>query len=1040
MNLSSRLLALAALLAPALAAPAATWKVTGNPAGPRAPRLVFASYLYSFQSDARRGEPRGVRLANGATALTHHPWESAGPWFSGDRPQWHVNQLQLMQGAGIDVALPLYDGDAAGRKGGALTGLAALVEGIKELEESPAASRSRSFPQIGIAIDLEALARQYGGAVDLKDADVQRSLYGMLREVALRLPAGIRATAQVPPSENPDPASAGASVPDGTAVIVRLTGGQAVRDADGSFLRACGERFAREFGARLVWIGTPEMRAKFPNLDGYAAANAAAGPARIEPGALATIASLGPGFENSIAADDGSARSRSNGSAYITDWRAALAAQPEWVFLDSWNDFARGTDLAPTLEYGLQYRDLTRGATMQFKSTPASLDFAGTIVTTTLPRQLQPGLLYPVDVVVKNDGNVDWTAFSQVAVSYRWLRSGEPVGDVAPAVALAQPRGEARRYTIGLTAPLKDGKPLPEGRYTVEIGLVRRNHEPSGRGEQWLPAEAALPYRAAVQVGAAPALRPYWLESSVPTAAAAGATYHVTVRLRNDGSEAWKPENGAALGFRWRRVSSYLKGFSEDRDEVVSEGAKIPLPETVVPGRAATVPAEIPLVDASGKPLPAWSPASPWDYLLEWDLWDGHQWATQAGIPGLREVVDVVDRDPAPSFIGCNLASEMVAGRTEKVTLGLRNLGPESWKAGRDRITVHWYYMDGTEAAWQDTSTPLPEDVPPFSEVAISAPAPGPAADRSEGRRTRVEGRVPSGRSRVEGRTDSIPDTRHSPPAPQPVVVVQQTIVRDVPVQVPHYFGPMYCVFDLVRDGQPASIAPGLKGTDILAVPVNVYSPEYLPLPLTPFFNVDGVSSDLNRADGDVDGYGNSLPAEQLPPYVTRPAVGTGPAASPIYPCGLWVRGLNQPGSDRVNFLYPSKADHALNMIACAGQQIPLVAGPRLAVHLLALATAEDAPGDFHLFYEDGSSESRPVTFTYFTDPPRHGEHAAIVTAHRHTRQGDDLQSRCYLNHYVLPADSRKPLAALQLPQNKAIKIMAITLQSPSFGSSAAGR
>src|SRR5205085_957668 len=161
-----------------------------------------------------------------------------------------------------------------------------------------------------------------------------------------------------------------------------------------------------------------------------AAANAAAGPARVEAGERLTAASLGPGFENAVAAGDGSARSRGNGSAYITDWRAALAARPEWVFLDSWNDFTRGSDLAPTLEYGLQYRDLTRGATMQFKATPASLDYAGGIIMTTLPRQLQPGVLCPVDVVVKNDGNVDWTAFSQVAISYRWLRDGSPVGDV----------------------------------------------------------------------------------------------------------------------------------------------------------------------------------------------------------------------------------------------------------------------------------------------------------------------------------------------------------------------------------------------------------------------------------------------------------------------------------------------------------------------------------------------------------------------------------------------------------------------------------
>src|SRR5206468_3152579 len=138
-------------------------------------------------------------------------------------------------------------------------------------------------------------------------------------------------------------------------------------------------------------------------------------------------------------------------------------------------------------------------------------------------------------------------------------------------------------------------------------------------------------------------------------------------------------------------------------------------------------------------------------------------------------------------FIGCNLASELIAGRTEKVTVGLRNLGPESWKAGRDRIAVHWYYMDGAEAAWQDSSAPLPDDVPPFSEVAIRPPAASAAPPRSP-----------------------TPNTKHQTPNSEPAtpnasykVVLQQTIIHDVPVQVPHYFGPMYCVFDLIHDGQP---------------------------------------------------------------------------------------------------------------------------------------------------------------------------------------------------------------------------------------------
>jgi hypothetical protein len=1020
-------LSTAAPLMAALAAAGAQPVPTGGPALDfRAPRLVFASYAYGYQGDARRGSaPRLVRLASGATALTHHPWESTGPWFSGERPQWHRNQLQLMQGAGIDVALALFQGSASGRRDYAIRGLDALVEALKELRSPPAplGGQGCEYPQVGLALDLASLAEQYGGSVNLKDADAQRSLYGMIREFYLRVPEEFRASVQLAsiPQAVPDAAPEAASVPRDAGTMVRLTGGEWLRDADASFTTYCSRRFEHEFGSRLVWIGTPDMRSKIPGLDAYAAPLAAAGPARFEKGALLTTASLGPGFENALGAGDGSARSRGNGSAYIVDWRAALEAQPQWIFLDSWNDFSRGSDLAPSLEYGLQYRDLTRGATLQFKATPAALQHAGSIARTALPRLVQPGLLYPVDVLVKNDGSADWDAFTQISLSYRWLQDGKPVSDVGPAVAVAQPRGEMRSYTIGVAAPMRASRPLPTGRYEIQIGLVQRTRS----GESWLDENAVFPYRATVQVGAAPALRPYWLSSGMATSALTGATCRATLRLRNDGSAVWRPGDGVSLACRIRRVSTYLKGFAEDGDELIAEGPKTLLPDDVPPGRLLTMRAEVPLVDRQGKPLPVWTPASPWSYVLEWDLWDGKRWSSAVGVPGLREVLEVVDRDPAPTFLGCNLAAELVAGRTEKVIVGLRNMGPDGWKAGRDRVAVHWYYLDGTEAAWNDSGAPLPQDVPPYSEATV---------------------RTPTGQRAAA-----------NPSSSREELVVQDTIVRDVPVIVPRYFGPMYCVFDLIHDGQPASTAPGSKGTDILVVPVNVYSPDFLPVPLTPFFDTDGISSDLNRADGNLDGRGNSIPAESLPPFVTRPTVGTGPAASPIYPCGLWVRALNQPpgdpanlprdlisldpqpllniaGSHRVSFLYPGKGDRTPNMVACDGQRLPLVAAPRAAIHVLAVATAENVTGEFTLVYEDATTEARKVAFTHYTDPPAHGEHAAFVVAHRHTQKGDDLQSRCYLDHYVLKADPRKSLAALDLPREKSIKIMAITLESGSQG------
>ena len=123
-----------------------------------------------------------------------------------------------------------------------------------------------------------------------------------------------------------------------------------------------------------------------------------------------------------------------------------------------------------------------------------------------------------------------------------------------------------------------------------------------------------------------------------------------------------------------------------------------------------------------GKPLQTWSPAEDWVYVLEWDVHDGSKYLSAAGGATYREPVEVVDRDPAPSFVGCNLPNELIAGKIEKITVGLQNNGPDTYKKGRDKVVVHWYYMDGTEASFNDEVLPLQEDVPPFSRVQVDVP------------------------------------------------------------------------------------------------------------------------------------------------------------------------------------------------------------------------------------------------------------------------------------------------------------------------------
>ena len=66
------------------------------------PRLALTTYYYWYQADPRKPVPIShTRGPDGSSALTSHPWDGSGPWFSYDRVQWHKNQLQLIRDSGM---------------------------------------------------------------------------------------------------------------------------------------------------------------------------------------------------------------------------------------------------------------------------------------------------------------------------------------------------------------------------------------------------------------------------------------------------------------------------------------------------------------------------------------------------------------------------------------------------------------------------------------------------------------------------------------------------------------------------------------------------------------------------------------------------------------------------------------------------------------------------------------------------------------------------------------------------------------------------
>lgn len=978
----------------------------------------MARYFYRYQADPRRPVPTyGVWTGDGATALSLHPWEGIGPWFSYDRVQWHKEQLQGLRAAGVDVLLPVYSGSSQDRAGYALRGLDNLVQAMREMAADRQGGRERIPPRVGMYFDTAAMTRQYGSPPDLRREEVQRTFYGMIREFFLHVPPEFRAVLQ-----RPDAPAA-----DAGGVLVALGSASAFSDLDGSFARYCEQRFRRDFGLGIVWLAAADFQGKAPGLDAYLPAGAGR-KAPDDPRAWARVARIRPGYDNTaILGATPTIESRLNGRAYIEAWLGALRGGADWVFLESWNHFGDGTAIAPTLEYGLQFADLTRAGAGQLR---ARAELGARIVSATVPREMARRALYQVEVVAQNAGLKGWGVANRVGLSYRWYRDGRPVGDPGPLVAAGDVApGETKRLTLAVAAPIAGGEPLPDGEYELRVDMMlpgqtmaeptapptqqprrrrgqeRRSLQPQGvprpatgdaraasaqsplPAAYWFSEAGSSAYRAAVRVGTPPPIRPTWLGSTLPGMVKTGESYSAIVRVRNDGSATWRKEDGVALGYRWRRVGVYLYNGPADRDELVAgEGLRSPLPTDVPPGATAAVPVTVRVLDADHKPLPMWNASMPWVYQIEWDFYDGKRWLGETGAEDAasadarRQTIQILEEDDGVEFLGSGLAAEVTRGGSVTTKLGIRNNGVEVWSPLKERVVYQWFYPDGSESVGPVEAARLPGEVRPGETV----------------------------------------------------------IVSDVAIRVPDTLGPMYLVFDLKRGDRLVSGAVNTRGMHLLVHPVNVVTAEVtergatqvLPVSLAPFFNVDGISFDTNRADGDLDGEGHSFPGELLPPYVFRPGAGS-PAISPtLYPSGLWVRPIAaQKDTERVFFRFPDKREGEKNGVACQGQRIAVPTAPRRAVHLLATATAGGTSGTVTFLYADGSRTEAVVSMSSWTEGPRHGEPIAFTCRHRHRPDGDEPGVRVHLYQYTLAPDPKKPLAAILLPQNPAMKVFAITLE-----------
>ncbi len=186
-------------------------------------------------------------------------------------------------------------------------------------------------------------------------------------------------------------------------------------------------------------------------------------------------------------------------------------------------------------------------------------------------------------------------------------------------------------------------------------------------------------------------------------------------------------------------------------------------------------------------------------------------------------------------------------------------------------------------------------------------------------------------------------------------------------------------------------------------------------------YNLDGISNDADRTDGDFDGEGNTLSGDLLP--------------DTIYIHGIpFVTGASDSGT--------------LNVVRCQGQKITLPYGEFDHLYMLAAAVAGPAEADFVLVTPAGT-ETRHLMIQDYADPlgqwnnrlagsvfvespdeiqPAYINRAPVgwVGTHRHTADGEnDAYRFTYL--FLMPMEIPPHLSSIIFPRNLRIHIVAAT-------------
>lgn len=171
------------------------------------------------------------------------------------------------------------------------------------------------------------------------------------------------------------------------------------------------------------------------------------------------IASVGPGYDDSaVLGRTPQIQDRQNGAFYANSWNTVLGSYTgNFVGVETWSEWHEGTCVAPSLEYGRQYVDLTQEYASKFKGFWGGTDNA-IVLNNTIPSLQYAGESVTVTVTVKNTGASTWDSANLFKLG--------ALGDSDPFIAgnrieltggVSVAPGEEHTFQFTMSAPVTPG-------------------------------------------------------------------------------------------------------------------------------------------------------------------------------------------------------------------------------------------------------------------------------------------------------------------------------------------------------------------------------------------------------------------------------------------------------------------------------------------------------------------------------------------------------------------------------------------------------